>query len=331
MTDTITDTLSLDRDSLTLVVVSPDYFRTGEANHLMPNGNDESRTYYATVARGLGGEWATLIDPVDRGRLSGWDATYDYRDLVGEGHNGWNIQRHYLSPVTPDTTPDPTPESFTYLGHRIELDNVERSRLPREEAYPVGSVWNHFNSGRAVVTGHPQAMPEYVTVRNAAGQTQEWVRGALDLDSTTFVGWEDETPSQEATESPVTAEQVSGGTFTQEDIDRAVREAREAARLEAERALEEFKETANARAVQYAEENSLCGQFERCMADIGLMGREEWREAHQREFNVRFIVTVRGVLADNDEDASDKARDALYDELPSNMDEDITFYGVEEF
>jgi hypothetical protein len=232
------DTLDLAPDRLTLVVVSPDYFRTGRQNELMPNGDDESRTYYATTSRAAyGPAWATIIDPADRGRLSAWsvDPEFDALNLPsGIPHNGWNILREYLSIAT---------DSIQHVDH------------------------------------------------NATGD-------ALVSDALT---------------SP---------RFSQEDVDRLVREAREAAKREADDALEDFKRAANARAVEYAEQNGLCSEFERCMEDIGLLGREEWHDENDDTYRVTFTVSV-DVQARDEYDAHDRARSALYESLEYPLDQTI--------
>jgi len=128
--------------------------------------------------------------------------------------------------------------------------------------------------------------------------------------------------SQSPVEAPQSDAQPSGGTYTQEQVDEAVREAVREARQEANRALEQFKEMANARAVEYAETNGLCSEFERCMEDIGLMGRREWREANPQEFRVTFTVSVNVEAADRD-DAYELAREAL-------SDGDFSHYDLEE-
>ena len=69
-------------------------------------------------------------------------------------------------------------------------------------------------------------------------------------------------------ESPVVSEgpsEPSEGlpeTFTREDVDRLVREARAAKDEE----FQQWKERANEVAIEYAIENDLCGEFERCRA-----------------------------------------------------------------
>ena len=46
------------------------------------------------------------------------------------------------------------------------------------------------------------------------------------------------------------------------------------------------------------------------MADIGLLGREEWHDANDPEFRVTFTLTVR---ANDEYDAKDKATSRVYD------------------
>jgi hypothetical protein len=72
-------------------------------------------------------------------------------------------------------------------------------------------------------------------------------------------------PSQETTDAPV--------TYSQADVDRMLEQARQEERRAAAARFEAWKESASEIACQYADDNSLCGEFERCMEEIGLQGR----------------------------------------------------------
>lgn len=209
-TDT-TPTLELERGALTLVRVSDTYVGTAdayapvflEADNYSGEERDNHLTFYATTSRDDMGEgWATLIVPTSDPRSrSMWTVHggehYTPLGLEGE-HRGWNIQRHYLSPV-------------------------------------------------AVAVEGPDAA----------------VEGPVDVVV----------------------------TFTQSDVDAAVREARQAQRLEDLSEFEAWKERASEIACQYADDNNLCGEFERCMEEIGLTGR-------RREYVVSLSLTVEARDAD---------------------------------
>jgi hypothetical protein len=98
---------------------------------------------------------------------------------------------------------------------------------------------------------------------------------------------------REATEAPV--------TFSQEDVDRMVQEATARTRTALLEEFEAWKRRASEIACEYADENNLCGEFERCMEDIGLEGRH-------REYVVSFSLTV---TARNDESATAEAIEIL--------------------
>lgn len=94
-------------------------------------------------------------------------------------------------------------------------------------------------------------------------------------------------------------------TFTREDVDRLVREARAAKDEE----FQQWKERANEVAIEYAIENDLCGEFERCMEEIGFRGRNE-------DYTVTFTVTVS---ARNDDGARDEAIERVYNMTYSDL------------
>ena len=362
MTDTDTTTpVALDRDTLTLVTLSPDYFRTGDQHALMPNGDDQSRTYYATASRGMGEAWAVIvIGPDDPRGAIGWDLASDYGSLgLGSGHRGWNLQRRYLTPVE-DSSSSPTTgpvgpgsrvrlvdtdgglEAMGATGRvasvditgseplaRVDWDDGHHSErfVSRFEAIPE-EVTRAIRSGDRVRVANPYAPSwdgEGIVVTAREGDATQTVRMETGLEAGQTGGFSRQWLTLMAPEEAVEAPETAPETFTREDVDRMVREAREAAKREADTALEEFKEAANARAVEYAQDNGLCSEFERCMSDIGLLGRDEWREAHQTSYAVRFIVTV-DVTADDADDAQSNAYDMLYNDLSYPMDQNITHH-----
>lgn len=85
--------------------------------------------------------------------------------------------------------------------------------------------------------------------------------------------------------------------------DREIRAAKREARQEAVTEFEAWKSHANEVAIQYANDNSLCSEFDRCMIAIGL----EPRDTFEREWEVTFSYTVTA----RDEDAAvEAAQDA---------------------
>jgi hypothetical protein len=107
-------------------------------------------------------------------------------------------------------------------------------------------------------------------------------------------------------------------TFTAEDVDRARQEGRAAA----DREFQAWKDHATATAHQFADDNSLCGEFDRCMAEIGLPTRE-------REQTVRVEISTSVVVVARHGEAPD--RDALMDavlarDLSSPYQADVTVY-----
>lgn len=113
--------------------------------------------------------------------------------------------------------------------------------------------------------------------------------------------------SPETAEGPSEASDVLPVTFTQADVDRLVREARAAK----DREFAAWKEEASRIACEYADENSLCGEFERCMEDIGLQGRNR-----DYEVTVTFSLTV---TARNEDEAEEEAASILRDDIYYRM------------
>jgi hypothetical protein len=281
MTDTTT-TPDLASDRLTLVRLDRAYLATSEAyaeglealRDVVESDDDERLLFYAVPQPSYGPGWARLIvadsDPRSEGMTRDHGGTLEALGLDPDTHRGWNLERRHIHPVTPGGRPAPASAS---------LSGEARSHMPAEEAYPVGTVWHHYNAGEAEVIGHNGT--SYVRVRQGEPD-REWVRGALDLESTTFVRWADSAP-----EVPPPTTVPTGDVVTREEAERMVSDARAEVRAEAERRFESWKANATEIAHRYANDNSLCSQFDRCMVDIGL----EPRESFQREYAVSITET----------------------------------------
>lgn len=110
----------------------------------------------------------------------------------------------------------------------------------------------------------------------------------------------------------------------QDDVTALVEQARAEERERLTRQFDEWKERANIVAIEYAENNDLCGEFERCMEEIGFRGR-------YAEYDVTVSVTLR-VRARNEDDAEDQASNLLYnaEHYGYNIDgESVIDYNVE--
>jgi hypothetical protein len=100
--------------------------------------------------------------------------------------------------------------------------------------------------------------------------------------------------------------------FPRADVERMIREAEDRARREVRAAMtaefDRWKENATEIAHTYAEENSLCGEFDRAMEEIGLRPRA-------RDYTVVVSVS-RTITASSEEDARDLAREEVDDLTP---------------
>ena len=90
----------------------------------------------------------------------------------------------------------------------------------------------------------------------------------------------------------------------EQDVTALVEQARAEERERLTRQFDEWKERANDVAIEYAENNDLCGEFERCMEEIGFRGRYS-------EYDVTVSVTLR-VTAHNEDSAEEEANDLMY-------------------
>jgi len=142
------------------------------------------------------------------------------------------------------------------------IANDQRGREFHEYPHGIGSlatvedIVTHYGAGNAV------------RVRWDGGGTSVIATDSLELVERD----DDSTPD----ESPA-------ATFTQADLDRARAEGRQ----EAEQEFDRWKESATETAHQYAADNGLCSQFDRCMVDIGLRPR-----TREQTFRVTVTRTV---------------------------------------
>lgn len=257
MTDTATQT------DLWLGIVSPDFLRSSDTPHqsTMPDGDDDSRTYFVRQATDLLG-WVRLVVSDDDPRGEG----FYHQTGDPEGHKGWNVEARYVT--------------------RIE-----------EEPFPIGSVWRHRNAGIVVVTGAPEerdGRTYYPVARPGSAEPvgSPWIKGALEI-------------SERVEESREEAPTEASVTLTESELEEKLRQAREEAtreeraRLQMEHArwVDSLVEDAH----QYANDNSLCSEFDRFMEEHDLPSREQ-------DYYVTFRVSV---TAGRDADGDDLASLAL--------------------
>lgn len=124
-----------------------------------------------------------LVEIVNKVDPSGRGDTRGYVRASNEAHGSWAVNLNDLEKV--EVAQDDTPDLS---------DASVRKDLPMEQAYPVGSVWNHTSSGHQPVTivGYETVIrpayrepreyvkvnvPEYIGQRPYSG---DWIRGALD-------------------------------------------------------------------------------------------------------------------------------------------------------
>lgn len=322
MTNTLVD---IPLGELATVVLSPEYMRSGDAPYGMRDAdvsNGNARTFYAVRSADDG--HVLIVFPESDPRSQGaWALGVNESHVPaiaedirnGNRYRGWNVnQRHVVVVAVP---PGENSYSWERMSYGSPVSVGDRVRYVDRRG--AGDPTCHAEYGDMGEVIYVASDGDCIRVRFDDGH--ESLRSRFRFERGTLVP--NGTP--EATSADLTASEGEARTFTQEDVDRLVREARDAKQAE----FDQWIETANARAVEYAEANGLCGEFERCMADIGMMGRAEWREAHQTTYDVRFVVTVTVDASDRD-DAEERARNELWDALPDPIDDTITFYTITE-
>lgn len=121
-------------------------------------------------------------------------------EFVGKTATVTRISRshHYLD--FDDTTYDGTwsrPALDLIVRAPITTTGEERRQMTVREAYPIGSIWQHYNVREPfTVTGWHRSTRNRGTGDNRvegklSGEQTDWYRGSMDLDSTEFVGWDE--------------------------------------------------------------------------------------------------------------------------------------------
>lgn len=210
-----------------------------------------------------------------------------------------------------------TYRAWTVFDSHITVLPENSSESPREVSTAKdlrkGDVFriSHDESTQYVVTGDLSASGTTIPIA-WEDNTLDWAGPRVTV-FVTLVPESDQTEwakakVREVSPDPVTAE--SGPeetvTLTVSELNARLESAKAEAKATADAVFNEWKESANATAIEYANDNSLCSEFDRCMRDIGMMDRDEWRETHTEEFTVEFTYSTT-VSAYDSEEAIDRA------------------------
>lgn len=133
----------------------------------------------------------------------------------------------------------------------------------------------------------------------------------------------------EGPEGPVEASADLPETFTREDVDRLVSEAREAERREQEQRHQRWVDNLVSEAHAYADENQLCGNFDRFMLDHDLPPRDSFEIEYRVEVErtMRYVVYVTGT---SEEDAAEQAEERVRNGYESPEDDETTVDEIEQ-
>lgn len=295
--------------TLVLATVA-DTYRAGPGAHATLG----SEPFYVGTSNGLGSGYATILvrDDDPRYEWGFWEANKETHRLPDDGHEykGWNIPtgefRPYPAPdstlltvenMTPGTVVTRSAEessevAWAILAHDVEAGTVtftahgwSATRTTRPaEFWGEDSAYRVFPADAIVVGGVAGPGPFSASRQYAVDRAREVLAGP----------------------SPDLA--PDGETFTREDVDRAVRHAVAESNQRHQQWVEDLSEDARA----WADENSLCSEFDRFMQEHGLEGRT-------REFEVRLTYVVTVTASDRD-DAVDVACEQVTDGIVSLYD-----------
>lgn len=287
-----------DINTLTLVVVSPDYYSIGLASPGMmgqPHESDDERTFFARGGSEVGSNWRALILPASDPRSLGmWGTTHD----GVEDARAWNVNADlYLTPATP-TPATPVEE----CPRHPTLDDLRSGAIIANEGLVTSTQWvvdedvaSDGPDGRLLLSAFAVDSDGPITTRQRGASVAHTLngmvlvsdddahRGALRYARTLRTAASSEAPQ----EAPEASEEALPRTYTQEEYDAAIRAVTREARIAAEMEFDRWKEQTTTLAHDFANENSLCSEFDRFMEEVGLRPRE-------REYSVRVEVLATG-------------------------------------
>lgn len=274
--------------ALQLVRVNVSHYDDGSASHgmLATRATDDDRTFFAVDSVDMGPTWVTLVVPESDPRSAGmWSIlTGDSRYSLpqdGQSYRGWNIRREDV------TVLDAPAETETAGAERFvpPTDNPTDSGVESNSTDPDGLVpgaWFTWGTGefyyrvQSVEDGRVQSDAYLPRAAVDAGDFSDWQSTSYSTSVEHLKGVRlrvhsvQSAPAAESTETPEAPAEVTFA-YTAADLERARLEGRQAA----EETFQEWKDAATRTAHQYAEDNSLCGEFDRCMEAIGLPTRAD--------------------------------------------------------
>jgi hypothetical protein len=233
------------------------------------------------------------------------------------------------------TTTDTT--TVTLADDSLTLVRLSREYLDSPEAYAGGlealkGVAD--DDDRLVFYAAPSSLgPTWARLivpepdPRSVGMTQEnyGVPVTVEFDRDTHLGWN----LQRSSLRPVDVPKAPFAVGVEVDVEARIAEAVAEARREEQRKAAEWRERATRIAHQYADDNSLCSQFDLCMIEIGL----EPRESFTREFSVEITETRTYrvfVEATNGDDAAEMAEDRVRNGYETPNDVSLEVDDVEE-
>jgi hypothetical protein len=216
-----------------------------------------------------------LLLPTDKGRLAGfYSQTSD-----GPENVGWNLHRRFVTDVTkaaaPEVAPEATPEPWTpALGDKVRVVAVpDGSWGAPADVVKIGAIGTY-----RFIDTLDQNRHHLLRFDNGS---EYWVK-------------------EVGPAIPTTEEEFTAALLAATEAGRV--EGRREGRRSANEEFESWKRMANETAIQYANDNSLCSEFDRCMLAIGL----EPRDSYERnwEVTVTYNITVSATSEDDVEEAA---------------------------
>lgn len=257
-------------------------------------GRDEFPTgdetvFYARPSRDMGDGWSVLVVPSTDPRHDGmWTMngpTYGLPETPegADRWHGWNVETRYLEDVEPEETPTVTPVSDIRPGTIVTADNPAGRRVWLYVVVPTGPDTAYgvnlgtsltgsrypdesYGTGLSWITG-TGIVPEYGvrTLGDLSGEQTEALASFLRSHGLSL---------------PADTEGASEGHSGPSEA-----EVREEVTRELTARFESWKSSLVSDAHEFADENDLCGEFDRFMREHGLSERT-------RSYEVSWTATI---------------------------------------
>ena len=298
----MTTTNSSATETLSVVQIREDYARSG----LAPRGGIGNGTFFAKRNDRY---WLLIVpesDPRSSGMWNGADVALSVGLDNPETYRAWNVEARFVESVeefpTVEESPVDSPREVSTAtdlrpGDVFRIGVTDTAYVVTGESRDGGRTlpieWAPGGRNNSLADWRGPSTPSVSVTLVPESEQTEWARNKSREVSPTVTESPEESPVESSPEETV--------TLTAAELAERLESAKREGKREADVQFEEWKESANATAIEYANDNSLCSEFDRCMRDIGMMDRDEWREHNAQEFTVEFTYSTTVMAYDSDE------------------------------